>query len=200
VDECVGGCWVGGVCLVRRFWATLHGNGAFSRLFFPIFLSLIVPFVPSALANGCRYRLNHRHRHLGTAFPLLRSSPLPPQQLSLDRQSHLHFGPPSRTEHTSRGALEPLSPLPLHSDSFLTSHLAEQPVESCPCFEDTVAFLSVVLGAMIGVSWTPQARPTATLGWERRSAEEVALWVGAVGVKLVGGALLFFLSCVRSSL
>ncbi|GAA5897752.1 hypothetical protein JCM6882_000086 [Rhodosporidiobolus microsporus] len=62
-----------------------------------------------------------------------------------------------------------------------------EPAEPCPCFEDTVAFLSVVLGVMIGIAWTPRLRPTASYGWEWRDAEEIGKWSGAVGVKLVGG-------------
>ncbi|GAA6018018.1 hypothetical protein JCM10207_002742 [Rhodosporidiobolus poonsookiae] len=62
-----------------------------------------------------------------------------------------------------------------------------EPAEPCPCFEDTVAFLSVVQGAMIGSAFSPRERPTATVGWEWQSGEEVAVWVGAVLVKLIGG-------------
>ncbi|GAA5845553.1 hypothetical protein JCM11251_002091 [Rhodosporidiobolus azoricus] len=62
-----------------------------------------------------------------------------------------------------------------------------EPAEPCPCFEDTVAFLSVVLGVMVGTAWTPRARPTSSYGWEWRDGEELLGWTGAVGGKLVGG-------------
>ncbi|BGP16829.1 hypothetical protein JCM10213_004676 [Rhodosporidiobolus nylandii] len=70
---------------------------------------------------------------------------------------------------------------------FLLLSTHPEPAEPCPCFEDTVAFLSVVQGAMIGLSWAPRVRPTSTVGWGWGSPEEVAVWSAGVGGKLVGG-------------
>ena len=66
--------------------------------------------------------------------------------------------------------------------------LSAQPAEECPCFEDAVAFLSVVAGAALGEAWSPAVFPTHSYGYAWRSAAEVGLWSGAVGVKLVTGA------------
>ncbi|GAA5899050.1 hypothetical protein JCM8208_002986 [Rhodotorula glutinis] len=62
-----------------------------------------------------------------------------------------------------------------------------EPAEECPCFEDAVAFLSVVAGAALGEAWSPAVFPTHSYGYAWRSTAEVGLWAGAVGVKLVTG-------------
>ncbi|GAA6043883.1 hypothetical protein JCM8097_004283 [Rhodosporidiobolus ruineniae] len=62
-----------------------------------------------------------------------------------------------------------------------------EPAEPCPCFEDTVAFLSVVLGVMLGSAWAPDRLPTTTYGYQSRTVQEFGLWVGATLIKLVGG-------------
>ncbi|GAA5851735.1 hypothetical protein JCM8547_001190 [Rhodosporidiobolus lusitaniae] len=74
------------------------------------------------------------------------------------------------------------------SNSRWTGTLAvTAPVESCPCFEDTVAFLAVMAGVMVGTAWTPDPFADKTFGWQWRNGHEVAMWTAAVLVKLVGG-------------
>ncbi|GAA5987492.1 hypothetical protein JCM11641_003847 [Rhodosporidiobolus odoratus] len=82
------------------------------------------------------------------------------------------------------GTLSTLSTL------FLVLSTHPEPAEPCPCFEDTVAFLSVVQGAMIGIAWSglpALAVGRRTVSWEWSTAEEKALWAAAAGVKVVGG-------------
>lgn len=62
-----------------------------------------------------------------------------------------------------------------------------QPAEECPCFEDAVAFLSVVAGTALGEAWSPAVFPTHSYGYARRSTTEVGLWAAAVATKLVTG-------------
>ncbi|KWU42431.1 hypothetical protein RHOSPDRAFT_36041 [Rhodotorula sp. JG-1b] len=62
-----------------------------------------------------------------------------------------------------------------------------EPVEECPCFEDAVAFLSVVAGIMFREAWTPAGFATATYGHEWRSPTEFGMWCAAVLAKLLVG-------------
>ncbi|GJN91038.1 hypothetical protein Rhopal_004053-T1 [Rhodotorula paludigena] len=62
-----------------------------------------------------------------------------------------------------------------------------EPAEECPCFEDAVAFLSVVGGVIVGQAWAPDPFSTHTYGYRWRDAAEVAMWSGAVLFKLVTG-------------
>ncbi|GAA5874093.1 hypothetical protein JCM3774_001603 [Rhodotorula dairenensis] len=62
-----------------------------------------------------------------------------------------------------------------------------EPVEECPCFEDAVAFLSVVAGIMIREAWTPAGFATATYGHAWRTPAEVGMWCAAVLAKLLVG-------------
>ncbi|BGP48794.1 Long-chain base-1-phosphate phosphatase [Rhodotorula kratochvilovae] len=62
-----------------------------------------------------------------------------------------------------------------------------EPAEECPCFEDAVAFLSVVAGAVLGEAWSPAHFPRHSYGYAWRDAAEGGMWVAAVGAKLVTG-------------
>ncbi|GAA5988001.1 hypothetical protein JCM10908_002022 [Rhodotorula pacifica] len=62
-----------------------------------------------------------------------------------------------------------------------------EPVEECPCFEDAVAFLSVVAGILLREAWTPAGFATATFGREWRTLTEVGMWCAAVVAKLLVG-------------
>ncbi|GAA6055285.1 hypothetical protein JCM3770_004819 [Rhodotorula araucariae] len=62
-----------------------------------------------------------------------------------------------------------------------------EPAEECPCFEDAVAFLSVVAGAILGEAWSPAIFPTHSYGYAWRDVTEIGLWIGAVAAKLVTG-------------
>lgn len=64
-------------------------------------------------------------------------------------------------------------------------------MEECPCFEDAVAFLSVVAGIMIREAWTPAGFATATYGYDWSTPAEFGKWSAAVLAKLLVGA--FFL-------
>ncbi|GAA6020130.1 hypothetical protein JCM8202_005003, partial [Rhodotorula sphaerocarpa] len=62
-----------------------------------------------------------------------------------------------------------------------------EPVEECPCFEDAVAFLSVVEGIFLREFWTPEGFPNKTYGHKWRTRAEVGMWFAAVLAKLVLG-------------
>ncbi len=85
-----------------------------------------------------------------------------------------------------------------------------QPVDDCPCFEDAIAFGSVVLGALLGkwgVSYagvdgrTPVVMPGSGWHWDHslrqwtavdRGLEDVLLWWSMAALKMVVGILTIF--------
>ncbi|KAL8280762.1 hypothetical protein RQP46_006766 [Phenoliferia psychrophenolica] len=66
------------------------------------------------------------------------------------------------------------------------------PAEDCPCFEDAVAFVSVVGGIVLGRNWCHNDFRQATLGaaWETPLATSV--WTSAVFAKVLIGVLGIF--------
>lgn len=64
------------------------------------------------------------------------------------------------------------------------------PAEDCPCFEDAVAFLSVVIGLLVGKNLFPADFTGHTYGgggeqWTTFGG--LAVWVGAIVAKLALG-------------
>jgi len=73
-----------------------------------------------------------------------------------------------------------------------------QPVDDCPCFEDAIAFLSVVLGDILG-GWilfqygvTPQFFKTSQPGAAYSTVTDVTTWWLFSVIKVVVGILLIF--------
>ncbi|KAI5480218.1 hypothetical protein MNV49_001546 [Pseudohyphozyma bogoriensis] len=66
------------------------------------------------------------------------------------------------------------------------------PAEDCPCFEDAVAFVSVVCGIMVGRTWCHEDFFQATIGSRGSSALSSSVWSAAVFAKLVVGILSIF--------
>ena len=73
-----------------------------------------------------------------------------------------------------------------------------QPVDDCPCFEDAIAFLSVVLGDILG-SWalsqygvTPEFFKTSQPGSAYSTVGDVTTWWLFSIIKVVVGILLIF--------
>ena len=62
------------------------------------------------------------------------------------------------------------------------------PAEDCPCFEDAVAFLSVVLGILVGRNWYPVDFLETTVGATINSPLSKSAWAAAVLAKLIIGA------------
>lgn len=63
------------------------------------------------------------------------------------------------------------------------------PAEDCPCFEDAVAFVSVVCGVMVGRTWHTIDFAQSTLGADWNSSLRTAGWSSAVFAKLLIGIL-----------
>lgn len=63
------------------------------------------------------------------------------------------------------------------------------PAEDCPCFEDAVAFVSVVCGVMVGRTWHTIDFAQSTLGADWNSSLRTAGWSSAVFAKLLIGSL-----------
>jgi len=73
-----------------------------------------------------------------------------------------------------------------------------QPVDDCPCFEDAIAFLSVVLGDLLG-SWilsqygvTPEFFKTPQPGSAYSTVTDITTWWLFSVIKVVVGILLIF--------
>ena len=73
-----------------------------------------------------------------------------------------------------------------------------QPVDDCPCFEDAIAFLSVVLGDLLG-GWalsqygvTPEFFKTPQPGSAYSTVTEITIWWLFSVIKVVVGVLLIF--------
>jgi hypothetical protein len=73
-----------------------------------------------------------------------------------------------------------------------------QPVDDCPCFEDAIAFISVVLGEILG-RWalsqygvTPEFFKTLQPGSPYSTAAEISTWWLFSVIKVVVGILLIF--------
>ncbi|ORY87501.1 phosphatidic acid phosphatase type 2/haloperoxidase [Leucosporidium creatinivorum] len=66
------------------------------------------------------------------------------------------------------------------------------PAEDCPCFEDAVAFLSVVAGLVIGRNWCPTNFFESTVGAAFDSPLRNSVWGAAVLAKLLIGVLSIF--------
>ncbi|BGP25213.1 Long-chain base-1-phosphate phosphatase [Rhodotorula toruloides] len=62
-----------------------------------------------------------------------------------------------------------------------------EPAEECPCFEDAVAFLSVVQGVTMRDAYWPEGFASKTYGNEWRSGSEIGVWGASVLLKLVIG-------------
>ena len=82
----------------------------------------------------------------------------------------------------------------------LCVHRHPEPVDDCPCFEDAIAFMSVVMGEFLTRWWM------AHHGYDERffvsvmrgspfggGVREVGLWWGVAVGKMVVGACLFLL-------
>lgn len=89
-----------------------------------------------------------------------------------------------------------------------------QPVDDCPCFEDAIAFVSVMLGALVGkwhagyFGWDlgcwqggegvggPVYMPGSKGTWDASAGEwvrswtDVGVWWGVAGVKMVFGGFI----------
>jgi dihydrosphingosine 1-phosphate phosphatase len=61
------------------------------------------------------------------------------------------------------------------------------PAEDCPCFEDAVAFLSVVAGLVVGRNWCPTNFFESTVGAAFDSPLSSSVWGAAVLAKLLIG-------------
>ncbi len=101
-------------------------------------------------------------------------------------------------------------PLILISVCLLAVNQHPQPVDDCPCFEDAIAFGSVVLGLLVGswgVSFTSLSERRAVVmpgsGWVfdqtlatwiavERGWQDVCLWWGVAALKMVVGILAIF--------
>jgi len=73
-----------------------------------------------------------------------------------------------------------------------------QPVDDCPCFEDAIAFISVVLGEILG-RWTllqygvtPEFFKTPQPGSAYSTAADISIWWLFSVIKVVVGILLIF--------
>lgn len=66
------------------------------------------------------------------------------------------------------------------------------PAEDCPCFEDAVAFVSVVCGIAVGRSWSRLDYVKTTLGAARDSPLGSSVWAASIVAKLVLGIVAIF--------
>lgn len=88
--------------------------------------------------------------------------------------------------------LVPLIIIPL--GLFAVNQHAE-PVDDCPCFEDAIAFVSVILGTVLarwhGFNWGLDENAnffqSKTPGWEGRDLGDWSLWLSFAALKLVVG-------------
>jgi hypothetical protein len=64
-------------------------------------------------------------------------------------------------------------------------HYHPEPVDDCPCFEDTIAILSVILGSTLGQWWS------VTSG--NNTSAKAGLWVHGVpvGILIILGRVIF---------
>lgn len=74
------------------------------------------------------------------------------------------------------------------------------PAEDCPCFEDAVAFLSVVLGIVVGRNWYPVDFLQETVGASMTSPLSWSVWLAAVLAKLIVGELRVLCDAARTEL
>ncbi|KAF9057101.1 PAP2 superfamily-domain-containing protein, partial [Panaeolus papilionaceus] len=96
------------------------------------------------------------------------------------------------------GVEVPLILVPL---TLFAIHVHPQPVDDCPCFEDAIAFVSVVLGALVSrwaISWgygqAGVERPVVVMsGSVERGWEDVVVWWGMATLKMVVGILIIFI-------
>ena len=92
------------------------------------------------------------------------------------------------------------NPVPVAATSIclLLVNQHPQPVDDCPCFEDAIAFLSVVLGDILG-SWalsrygvTPKFFKTSQPGSPYSTVTDITTWWLFSVIKVVVGILLIF--------
>lgn len=63
------------------------------------------------------------------------------------------------------------------------------PVDDCPCFEDAIAFLSVILGTTLAMWWRENWGYGKYSGFFVQEApKEWVWWITGAGVKMVVGA------------
>ncbi|KAG9022991.1 hypothetical protein FS837_006056 [Tulasnella sp. UAMH 9824] len=67
------------------------------------------------------------------------------------------------------------------------------PVDDCPCFEDAIAFLSVILGTTLAMWWRENWGYGKYSGFFVQEApKEWVWWIAGAGVKMVVGVLIIF--------
>ncbi|KAI0048889.1 hypothetical protein FA95DRAFT_1604846 [Auriscalpium vulgare] len=74
-----------------------------------------------------------------------------------------------------------------------------QPVDDCPCFEDAIAFISVVLGVLVSL-WASKCIPaldpvlfvSRTPGHALETPLEISMWMSFAVLKLLSGVLAIF--------
>jgi dihydrosphingosine 1-phosphate phosphatase len=70
-----------------------------------------------------------------------------------------------------------------------------EPVDDCPCFEDAIAFVSVVIGTTLGqwhaANWGFDMKSgyfaSKTPGWEGKDLGDWLLWLGFSAMKMIVG-------------
>ncbi|KAF8653533.1 hypothetical protein AX14_008296 [Amanita brunnescens Koide BX004] len=138
---------------------------------------------------------------LGIGTPLSSSSP----GLILHLGHGLGLGPAIYAWVEKGGWEVPLTLIPM---ALLAVNQHPQPVDDCPCFEDAIAFGSVVLGVLVGkwarnrlgISSTSVIMPgsgwahSADGGWTQipRSWEDVLVWWGIALLKMTFGIFTIF--------
>lgn len=73
-----------------------------------------------------------------------------------------------------------------------------QPVDDCPCFEDAIACIAVVMGAFLarwhsvnaGLDFASDFFSSRTPGWQARDWQEATVWVTVSIIKLIAGMLI----------
>ncbi|KZV99226.1 hypothetical protein EXIGLDRAFT_605949 [Exidia glandulosa HHB12029] len=72
-----------------------------------------------------------------------------------------------------------------------------QPVDDCPCFDDAIACIAVVMGAFLarwhsvnaGFDYASDFYGTRTPGWQKRDWQDWSIWVTLSAFKLVSGVV-----------
>jgi len=86
--------------------------------------------------------------------------------------------------------------------TLLIVHRHAEPVDDCPCFEDAIAFVSVIMGTVLGrwhaANWGLDEHAgffqSKTPGWEGNDMGDWSLWLAFAALKMVVGmyVCLFF--------
>lgn len=75
-----------------------------------------------------------------------------------------------------------------------------EPVDDCPCFEDAIAFVSVIIGTQLGgwhsANWGVDEQSgffqSRTPGWEGRDFGDWTLWMTFAALKMIVGVFIIF--------